>query len=220
MTESQRSSYSSPAYSQSQPPLLYMDSQSQDSEPFIETPIVTPNGSLQWKDTSHIPIPELDALSRLSASGIPEAKRLPAWPGSEAELTLPQLSSPPPPVRLASQALPGASRPTKRQRLTPPESPSPLTRGAPAFSSSTHDPSDTSVPVVTGPSLPPTPRYHLRHRRGTATEPEPRLLHLIALLVHRRILRECEGHSLCSLPSQSHLRRMGIEVGRVAPGLM
>ncbi|KAG5648876.1 hypothetical protein DXG03_000225 [Asterophora parasitica] len=40
--------------------------ESQDSEPYIDTPLVTPNGSLQWniKNTSDIPTSQLDAESQ------------------------------------------------------------------------------------------------------------------------------------------------------------
>ncbi|KAG6821504.1 hypothetical protein H0H93_000012 [Arthromyces matolae] len=50
--------------SQSQPPLIL---ESQDSEPYVVTPIVTPNGSLQWPDigtTSDIPVSQLDSESQ------------------------------------------------------------------------------------------------------------------------------------------------------------
>ncbi|KAE9385527.1 hypothetical protein BT96DRAFT_949777 [Gymnopus androsaceus JB14] len=125
MMESPQRRYSSSPHFQSSPPSHYMDSQSRDPDPYIVTPTVTPNGSLRWKDTSHIPIEVLDVYSHLSASGIP-----PVQPRYEAELILPPLSSPLPPeqstVRLASQDLPEASQPKKRQRFTPPESPLPL----------------------------------------------------------------------------------------------
>ena len=46
----------SPA-SSSQPPI---QSDSQDSEPYIETPLVTPNGSLQWQHDGPVPISPLE----------------------------------------------------------------------------------------------------------------------------------------------------------------
>src|SRR6202035_4573867 len=44
--------------SSSQPPPIQFDSQ--DSEPYIETPLVTPNGSLQWQHGGPVPISPLE----------------------------------------------------------------------------------------------------------------------------------------------------------------
>ena len=46
------------------------DPESQDSDAWIDTPLVTPNGSLQWRvtDTSAIPASQLDAESQLTVA--------------------------------------------------------------------------------------------------------------------------------------------------------
>ncbi|KAJ3797296.1 hypothetical protein GGU11DRAFT_756864 [Lentinula aff. detonsa] len=190
--QSQQSTYSSQYSdgSQSLPPLEYITSQ--ESEPYIETPIVTPNGSLHWKNTSHIPIDMLDVSARISAEDLVEPKRslssnsdpLASPPPSTAELTLPSLHSPIPGssrTRLASEAAvePEPSRPLKRQRVMPPESPSPPSRRA--TSSGPVSPSqglDNSLPSAPStPPLPPSPptrRYNLRERRPAATGTEQR----------------------------------------------
>ncbi|KIK67793.1 hypothetical protein GYMLUDRAFT_81322 [Collybiopsis luxurians FD-317 M1] len=174
LEESQQSNFSSPAHSQSQPPLEYITSQDSDE---IETPFVTPNGSLQWTITSHIPIDELDNPARIPAAEFLEAKSplrrtlpsvsdfLDSPKPSAAELTLPNLSSPTAPTQTHL-----ATRPGKRKRTTPPESPSPPKRitptPSPSSKSSPGPTSDTScLPSnVTPPSSHP-PRYHLRARR-------------------------------------------------------
>ncbi|KAJ3732878.1 hypothetical protein DFJ43DRAFT_1038998 [Lentinula guzmanii] len=190
--QSQQSTYSSQysGGSQSLPPLEYITSQ--ESEPYIETPIVTPNGSLHWRNTSHIPIDMLDVSARISAEDLVEPKRslssnsdpLASPPPSTAELTLPSLHSPIPGssrTRLASEAAvePEPSRPLKRQRVMPPESPSPPSRRA--TSSGPVSPSqglDNSLPSAPStPPLPPSPptrRYNLRERRPAATGTEQR----------------------------------------------
>ncbi|KAF9054967.1 hypothetical protein BDZ89DRAFT_1330 [Hymenopellis radicata] len=49
---------------QSQPPLI----DSQESDPYVDTPLVTPNGSLQWiRDTTSIPASQLDTESQQPA---------------------------------------------------------------------------------------------------------------------------------------------------------
>ncbi|KAF9076997.1 hypothetical protein BDP27DRAFT_1312950 [Rhodocollybia butyracea] len=145
LEESQQSN-SSPSHSQSQPPLDYGDSQ--ESEPFIETPVVTPNGSLLWKDQSHIPIDQLDVAARMSASEITESKPFDSDPFAPpkhhaAELTLPRLYAP-----STRPIFESPSRPAKRQRILPPDSPSP-----------------PKQPVIDNVS----PRYNLRQR--TAAKP-------------------------------------------------
>lgn len=128
-SKSQQSHYSP----SSQAPLEYITSQ--ESEPFIETPIVTPNGSLQWKDTSHMPTAELDVLARMSVSDILGPKPLLGKRPYQSSDALPRLYSPDPEpstTQLASETK-GPTRPTKKQRISPPESPSPLKRGNAAF---------------------------------------------------------------------------------------
>ncbi|KAF5393131.1 hypothetical protein D9757_001309 [Collybiopsis confluens] len=175
LEESQQGNLSSPAHSQSQPPLEYITSQESDE---IQTPFVTPNGSLQWRDTSDIPIDDLDNSSPLSAADIPDAKPLPARAlpflsspqPSLAELTLPNLSSPSN-ARLASQAFEPPSRFVKRMRTTLPESPSPPS----------HALDSSRLPLNAAPSPPLPPRYHFRTRRPTTALPEPPAAHSPAL---------------------------------------
>ncbi|KAJ3711079.1 hypothetical protein DFJ43DRAFT_1169255 [Lentinula guzmanii] len=139
--QSQQSTYSSQysGGSQSLPPLEYITSQ--ESEPYIETPVVTPNGSLHWKDTSHLPIDMLDLHAQISAEDLVGPKRslssnsdpLASPPPSTAELTLPSLHSlipGSPRTRLASEVAVEhePSRPLKRQRVVSPDSPSPPSR--------------------------------------------------------------------------------------------
>ncbi|KAJ3971631.1 hypothetical protein EV361DRAFT_204288 [Lentinula raphanica] len=195
LEQSQQSNYSSSSHSQSLPPLEYITSQ--ESEPYIDTPVVTPNGSLQWKDISHLPINQLDNAARISAIDVAEPKPLPgrslssksnllASPEpSAAELTLPSLHSPIPTTRTASEAADSdSSRPAKRRRVTPPESPSPAQRRAtssksasPSRNQDDNSPSTLALPLQLPPSsMPPPPvpsrRYNLRERNPVTTEPE------------------------------------------------
>jgi hypothetical protein len=152
----------------SQPPPLYFESQ--DSEPYIDTPFVTPNGSLQWPVANHsaIPASQLDTSSQEAA---PE-------PLSYAQLGFSQedepsqrqvsrasssvLSDPPTsPVPFPSDRLPGPSTRT-------PTRPSPLRFSATASRSSNPSPEPRSAHAS---PTPPTARYHLRKR--TVAKPPP-----------------------------------------------
>ncbi|KAJ3766980.1 hypothetical protein FB446DRAFT_822913 [Lentinula raphanica] len=175
LEQSQQSNYSSSSHSHSLPPLEYITSR--ESEPYIDTPVVTPNGSLQWKDINRIPINQLDDAARISAIDVAEPKPLPgrslssksnllASPEpSAAELTLPSLHSPIPTTRTASEAADSdSSRPAKRRRVTPPESPSPAQRRAtssksasPSRNQDDNSPSTSALPLQLSPSSMPQP---------------------------------------------------------------
>ncbi|KAJ3738603.1 hypothetical protein DFH05DRAFT_1597920 [Lentinula detonsa] len=190
--QSQQSTYSSQYSdgSQSLPPLEYITSQ--ESEPYIKTPVVTPNGSLHWKDTSHLSIDMLDLHAQISAEDLVGPKRslssnsdpLASPPPSTAELTLPSLHSlipGSPRTRLASEVAVEhePSRPLKRQRVVSPDSPSPPSRRttppgpvSPSQGLDNNLPSGSSTPPP--PPSPPTRRYNLRERRPAATGTEQR----------------------------------------------
>ncbi|KAL4256806.1 hypothetical protein AB1N83_012570 [Pleurotus pulmonarius] len=153
VSSSQQSDYSAP--SSSQPPLSYYESQA--SEPYIRTPTVTPNGSLQWdiEDTSAVPASQLEANAEpelLSYADLgfrdpdetPEqlqrkASLVPTEPGSNFSSPL---SSPP------------GSLPLITASSTTPAAPS-----SPAAAPVTHQPPPSE-------QLPDTasPRYYLRKR--------------------------------------------------------
>ncbi|KAF9041699.1 hypothetical protein BDP27DRAFT_1435074 [Rhodocollybia butyracea] len=159
LEESQQSSSSSSAYSQPVPPLDYGDSQ--DSEPYIETPMVTPNGSLQWKDQGHIPIDLLDAASQLEIA-TEASKRLQSGSPSRSpeEFTLPRLYSPGRERTITTAISTTAaepSRPMKRRRISLPQDPSLPSTSNP--SQSKHPSTDTIDTV--------SPRYNLRQRATT-----------------------------------------------------
>lgn len=164
----------------SQPPLQY-DDESQESEPYIDTPIVTPNGSLQWRviDNSNIPESQLDTESQANAPellsysqlGLPQPDFSQQETSQSEELSplkLTQssssvLSSPPSsPIPPPQDFHPG---PSSRA----PHYPSPL-----RYSSTTRRSSNPSPEQYSSHVSPPiqTPRYHLRKRPSiTASSP-------------------------------------------------
>ena len=163
---SQQSDYSSP--SQSQPPLQYFESQ--DSEPYIHTPLVTPNGSLQWPvtDTSTMPasqldtnsqaiVPELISYSQLGFSQVDE-------PSQEATSAMSSpLSEPPSSQPLIPRAASPGPSTLPSIRLSPLPSP-------PSRSPQSPNPSPNSIPHPTvSPNRPP--RYHLRNRSAVTSPP-------------------------------------------------
>ena len=153
----------------SQPPVLYFESQ--DSEPYIDTPFVTPNGSLQWPvtDNSTIPASQLDTASQEAA---PEPLSYSQLGFSQADQPSQQqvsrgsssvLSDPPTsPISLLLDHLPGPSTRTT-------VSPSPLRFPATTLSRCSN-PSPESHSPTTSP-IPPASRYYLRKRVTVKSPP-------------------------------------------------
>lgn len=157
----------------SQAPALYFESQ--ESEPYIDTPFVTPNGSLQWPvaDNSAIPPSQLDMTSqeaileplRYSQLGFFQADEPSQQPVSRASSSV--LSDPPPsPVPFSqepdylpdpSTRAPIRSSPLRFPATIPPRSSNP--------SPESHSPSASPTP--------PAPRYHLRKRAAVKPLPSP-----------------------------------------------
>ncbi|KAF9464874.1 hypothetical protein BDZ94DRAFT_1235077 [Collybia nuda] len=181
----------------SQPPPQF-DDESQESEAYIDTPIVTPNGSLQWRvaDNSNIPASQLDTESQAntpelfsySQLGLPQpnfsqqtSQREELSPPKNIQGSSSISSSPPPsPIQSLRDSLHDPS-------LRVPHYPSPL-----RYSSSAQcNRSPKSSPKQHSPDTSPqiqSPRYHLRKRpaiaivsptklsirgRRTTTEPAP-----------------------------------------------
>ncbi|KAK0461988.1 uncharacterized protein EV420DRAFT_1242894, partial [Desarmillaria tabescens] len=144
-----------PAYSDitKLPPLLLPSSQppiydSQESEPYVDTPLVTPNGSLNWgfKDTSSIPASQLDTASQATIPDLismaqlglarlvdlqkddmdiePVAVSVPNSP-TPASVTAPRLASPcpirapSPPIPSSPPATPPATIPSSSAEVSP-----------------------------------------------------------------------------------------------------
>ncbi|EIW61677.1 uncharacterized protein TRAVEDRAFT_63336 [Trametes versicolor FP-101664 SS1] len=139
--------------------------ESQESEPWIDTPLVTPNGSLQW------PLPTVQNTSAMPASQLESI--LPQLP-DEDDVTMSQLGFSPARSQARSQhpAVFGSSpagTPSRRRHdlQLPPQAE--FNRFAP--SSSKSPPSSVSPPPTT-PVLqdarPSSPRYHLRQRPPAA----------------------------------------------------
>ncbi|KAK7470370.1 hypothetical protein VKT23_001797 [Stygiomarasmius scandens] len=154
VVESQQSEWSSPSHSQ--PPLVY-GIESQDSEPYISTPFVTPNGSLQWEvmDTSAMPASQLDTDDDI----LPNIE-----PGLIKKLSLHTSHdaldpTPTPSLRISLPSNSEAQTPPPKKHKPNP-SPSPLRTKSPS----------PSLP----PSAAPSPRYQLRTRRPAPPSPPPR----------------------------------------------
>jgi hypothetical protein len=156
---------------ESQPPALYFESQ--DSEPYIDTPFVTPNGSLQWPvaDNSAIPASQLDtasqeatleplSYSQLGFSQVDESSQQQVSRTSSSVLSDPPTS----PIPCPPDHLPGPS-------TRAPSSPSPL-----RFPATTLPRSSNPSPESHSPSaspIPPIPRYYLRKRTVVKPPPSP-----------------------------------------------
>lgn len=158
---SQQAGYAST--SQSQPPPQYFESQ--ESEPYVDTPLVTPNGSLHWKvtETSNIPTSQMDTESQAivpevlsySQLGFPQDDSMDP---SQQEETRTNLSSP-------LSEIPSPS---------PMTSPSPLQRRKPPVPSSAPGSHISNSPQdALHVSTPPNTRYHLRKRMALTTQPSP-----------------------------------------------
>lgn len=156
-TESQLISTSQQSDWPSQPPLQYDDSQ--EFEPYIDTPLVTPNGSLQWPvaNTSSIPASQLDTASQDAASELLSYSQLgfthPDESSQQESTTIgsPALPESPLPPR------PGACSSTLPYSLG---SPSPLPRPTVAPIQALN----ALAPPHPSASLSTAPRYHLRQR--------------------------------------------------------
>jgi hypothetical protein len=143
----------------SQPPPLVFESQ--ESEPYIDTPFVTPNGSLQWPvaNRSAIPASQLDTASQEAGPeplsyaelGLDECSQRQVLKASSSVLSDPPTS----PVPFASDCLPG-----------------PFTMRSPCLGF----PATASAESRSANASPtsPTPRYHLRKRAVGKSSPTRR----------------------------------------------
>ncbi|GLB34046.1 hypothetical protein LshimejAT787_0109300 [Lyophyllum shimeji] len=154
----------------SQPPSRYL--QSQDSEPYIDTPLVTPNGSLQWRRKS----PSQASFPRLDTESL--ANQL----LSDDQLAMPQ------PPDTTGTGLFGALTPmSSLSSIASDLPPSPTPKSALHRRLSTHAPklmsplrnsslprSPNKSPILSKPATPPGPttRYQLRSRL-TPKPPQP-----------------------------------------------
>lgn len=148
----------------SQPPPTYFDSQ--DSEPHIDTPLVTPNGSLQWRvlNNSSVPASQLDAalqntLPELFSYGPPQPKDRTGLVGELTPMSsLSSIFSDPPTSPIA---LP--ERRKSRAFFTAPKHAPPLHPS----------PRPVNPPALAGSSLSPisVPRYQLRKRPAPTPTP-------------------------------------------------
>ncbi|OSD04636.1 hypothetical protein PYCCODRAFT_1407694 [Trametes coccinea BRFM310] len=146
------------------PPRHSQQGESQETEPWVDTPLVTPNGSLQWptvQNTSAIPESQLESM-------------LPQLPGDD--VTLSQLGFSPErsqhprrssPFRLSPAGAPSRRRPDPQ--LPPPaefrhHTASPTRSRHSSGSPSRRSPQSGSDGSGAGQE-PASPRYHLRQRR-------------------------------------------------------
>ena len=165
-------------HTDSQQPNSYPESQqiplsifeSQESEPYVDTPLVTPFGSLQWPvaDTSNIPASQLDAESQstdleptshlLKISDISFFPKLPATPNPTSPLA----------SALSLASIDGSS---KIINSSPPRPPHPHGKTTPDLDQEPVDPTCD----VHAPTMPRvlTMRYHLRRRPVTPSSPLP-----------------------------------------------
>jgi hypothetical protein len=162
-------------YTDSQQPNNFPESQqmplsvfeSQESEPYVDTPLVTPKGSLQWPvaDTSDIPASQLDAESQSTA----------LEPGSHSLFTFSDPSifpkippAPTSPVAPLSSALSLASIDDSSKFINSSSLRSPQGKTA-------TDPDEQPTCDVDAPIMPKalTMRYHLRRRPVTPSSPLP-----------------------------------------------
>ncbi|KAF7981679.1 hypothetical protein HWV62_32230 [Athelia sp. TMB] len=185
-TNSQSQSTWAPEYSsqsQSTPPFEY----SQESN-YIDTPLVTPNGSLQWleldigsaapsqMDTdSQLPPAELISYSQLGFSPFEsqmESQSQPPMPPLIHTNSSPLSAPPHSPLPSASPA-PGVRQRPSLDRAT--SSPSPARASQPQSRSPRRrrvDDTPGSSPL-SDPTPSPGPRYNFRKRRATSPEPQP-----------------------------------------------
>ena len=159
-------------YTDSQEPNNYPGSQqlplsifeSQESEPYVDTPLVTPKGSLQWPvaDTSNLNIPtsQLDAESQSTAEPASHylltfSPKLPATPNSTSPLA-------------SALSLASIDDSSKNINSSPPRPP----HGKPTALD--QQPVDPTCDVH-APTMPRvlTMRYHLRRRPVTPGSPVP-----------------------------------------------
>jgi hypothetical protein len=182
-TNSQSQNPWTPDYSSQSQPLPQFEF-SQESEPYIDTPLVTPNGSLQWPATdieinsipesqmdteSQIPPPEILTYSQLGFSPLQSQMDNPSQSQQESiSIALPTfrrysspLSAPPPsPLPLFSpNASPG---PSTESSCPPPSSRSPRSQ-SPRHSQERVSPSESA-------SL---PRYNFRKRHAPPSPSAP-----------------------------------------------
>ncbi|KAH9899653.1 hypothetical protein C8Q73DRAFT_724972 [Cubamyces lactineus] len=134
--------------------------ESQETESWVDTPLVTPNGSLQWptvQNTSAIPASQLESV-------------LPQLP-AEDDVTLSQLGFSPERSQLAQHVAPSpAGTPSRRPvdpQLPPPtqfrhRTPSPAKSRQSSGSPSRRSPRPRGSGARQ--DQPPSPRYHLRQR--------------------------------------------------------
>ncbi|PBL02701.1 hypothetical protein ARMGADRAFT_268208 [Armillaria gallica] len=151
-----------PAYSDLTrlPPLLLPPSQppiydSQESEPYVEidTPLVTPNGSLNWgvKDASSIPASQLGAVSQATVPGLISMTQLAL--AQLADLQKDDMDIEPVAVSVPASPTPAAARlasPFPTKAPSPPIPPS--------------SPPATPPATVPSSSAETSPRYNLRKR--------------------------------------------------------
>ncbi|KAJ7639054.1 hypothetical protein FB45DRAFT_904601 [Roridomyces roridus] len=153
------------------------NSQETDIEPlpFIKTPFITPNGSLQWHDEDERPRPTSPPLVPTEPASLDT---------STARVTS-HLRSPPPPLQLDLEATPPSPRPLPFTTMeTLPASPSPPRTLLRTFSSLSTLSSPLSEPspsapgsVIIPPPAPapsPAPRYELRKRMVPPASPTKR----------------------------------------------
>lgn len=167
---SQPTEWASP--SQSQPPLEF---ESQESEPCVATPLVTPEGSSQWqvKDTSSIPASQLDTNSQQTSPELLSYSQVGFHNTDSDDSPLRPTSPLTPPHDYMSSRLPSPDATNNSSGNT---SPSP--HNVPDFASLPHVPSPPSAPrylLRTRPSRPsPTKAAPKTKPRGQANKPAPR----------------------------------------------
>ncbi|KAG6842047.1 hypothetical protein C0991_003573 [Blastosporella zonata] len=152
---------------------LYQQFESQECEPYVITPVVTPNGSLQWPDavgtTSDIPASQLDTESQANDPVLLTYSQ-PGMPETESQFVMPE------PELVADNTGTGlVGKLTPMSSLSSIESDAPasplpiLSRPSNLRSSTLDSPlfsSKTSPPSPTKPATSPVPtsRYQLRRR--------------------------------------------------------
>lgn len=161
VSSSQQSDYSAP--SSSQPPPSYYESQA--SEPYIRTPTVTPNGSLQWdvEDTSAVPASQLEPntepeLLSYADLGFRDPDETPEQLQRKASLV---------PTEVGSNFSSPLSSPPGSLPLIPPSSTTPAAPSPPAAPDAPpQTKQDTTHQPPPSEPLPDTasPRYYLRKR--------------------------------------------------------
>ena len=145
------------------------EDESQETESWIDTPLVTPNGSLQWPvhNTSALPASQLETV--LPQLGDAE---------HEQNVTLSQLGFSP--ERSQSAYAPSPTGAPSRPRRPEPQIPPPAEFNAPAGPSNSCSPPVSPPPRTTRSELlpapeqaAPIPRYDFRRRLAPVTPPPP-----------------------------------------------